>query len=147
MDLEKQMLLPLDENLKRIVLRSLQMYRDELLISDWKINKSLYHLIVQEEVALIEKVLSEIKKRWEEVIMAETFTHLYQPFRTKQVKESLEQIQKKPSSTIKGFTTQGQLVEIMYKEEVGFSLLMDGKQICQANSLDLASNLFISIVD
>lgn len=142
------MTLSLDESLKRVISRSLQMYRDELLISDWKINKSLYHAIVHEELELIEQLFSEIQMRWEKAIIVETFTHIKQPLMLKQVKDTFEKLKQNPSSIIKGFTVQGQSVEVKFNgDDSRFELLIDGEWICQAKSVDLASSLFISIVD
>mgnify|MGYP001412249944 CR=1 FL=1 len=62
--MEKQVLLSLDQELKRVLLRSLEAYRQELIRSDRKVNKPLYHEIIRQELILVNRLSTEIERKW-----------------------------------------------------------------------------------
>jgi hypothetical protein len=74
--MDSQMLLPLDENIKRVIIRSLQEYRTELHKSDQEANRPLYHVIVQEEIELIDQIRVEIEQKWRESKPVEVLNRL-----------------------------------------------------------------------
>lgn len=64
--MKRHILFPLNEESKRVVLRSLDRYRQELLRSDTRVNKPLYREIVRQEVELVKQLCVEIERRWKE---------------------------------------------------------------------------------
>ena len=64
------------------------------------------------------------------------------------MKDTFKQLKQNSTSVVRGFTVHQQLIEVRFIEEDGcFELMEDGERICQVKNLDLASTLFVSIVD
>lgn len=141
--MEKQICLPLDENLKRIVSKSLQIYRDKLQRADRKMNKVLYHTIVDEELSWIDQLLLEIEKKWTgktiiDIQQLPTFAH---------VRQILEKLKQHPTLVGKGKTEQGQLVEVTFhKADRRFEIFIDGIWMCKAKKIDWTAHVLMSIL-
>lgn len=146
--MEQQISISLDENLKRIVSKALQVYRNELQTSAKKANQILYRAIVDEEVSWIEQLLAEIKRKWEKITVTETWIYIHPPLLYKKVIETLESVRQNPSQVINGMTSKGEKVEVKYHStDDCFEILKNGAWICITGKNDWAAHVFISLLD
>lgn len=142
----EQMILSLDENLKRIVAKSLEVYRDQLEASANKKNKVFYQTIVAEELAWIHQLLHEISKKKNEP-SSEILIFVQQPHMYDLLREKLEELQHRPTQVLTSITPQGDHVEVKFHQaKQYYVILLNGNWICKTNRVDWTAHTLFTLL-
>lgn len=144
--MDEKICLPLDENLKRIVTTSLAVYRDQLKTSATTNNKTLFQVIVAEELAWIDQLLHEISKKKNES-SSEILIFVQQPLMYELLKKKLKKLQHRPTHVLTSITPQGEHVEVKFHQaRQYYVILLNGNWICKTNRVDWTAHTLFSLL-
>lgn len=145
-ELEQLIHLSLDENLKRIVTTSLAVYRDQLKASATTNNKTLFQVIVADELAWIHQLLHEMNNKNNEP-SSEILIFVHQPSMYERLTTKLKELQHQPTHVLTSITTQGESVVVKFNQtEQRYTILLNGHWICKTNRIDWAAHTLFSLL-